>query len=161
MGRSAYSRRAFKARDRHRRNQREQIHLYVQADTVVRWHRERFRRFWARLSKPQRWRRGRPGTAAEFRRLIEQMAAANPLCPNQVATVNPAMLAFQHCRRSSIGLLQRLRQHGFRTTISNRCRAEATSCPAPLQHAAPEDSWASHRLALRICEQLRHFELLN
>src|SRR5215472_11608122 len=38
--------------------------LYVQADTVVRWHRERFRRFWARLSKPQRRRRGRPGTAA-------------------------------------------------------------------------------------------------
>jgi putative transposase len=53
--------------------------LYVQADTVVRWQRERFRRFWARLSKPQRRRRGRPGTAAELRRLIEQMAAANPL----------------------------------------------------------------------------------
>ena len=32
--------------------------LYVQPDTVVRWQRERFRRFWARLSKPQR-RRGR------------------------------------------------------------------------------------------------------
>jgi hypothetical protein len=28
--------------------------LYVQAETVVRWHRERFRRFWARLSKPLR-----------------------------------------------------------------------------------------------------------
>ena len=28
--------------------------LYVQADTVVRWQRERFRRFWARLSNPQR-----------------------------------------------------------------------------------------------------------
>ena len=26
--------------------------LYVQPDTVVRWQRERFRRFWARLSKP-------------------------------------------------------------------------------------------------------------
>ena len=53
--------------------------LYVQADTVVRWQRERFRRFWARLSKPQRRGRGRPRTAAELRRLIEQMAAANPL----------------------------------------------------------------------------------
>ena len=53
--------------------------LYVQADTVVRWQRERFRRFWARLSKPQCRRRGRPGTAAELGRLIEQMAAANPL----------------------------------------------------------------------------------
>ncbi len=53
--------------------------LYVQPDTVVRWQRERFRKFWARLSKPQRRRRGRPATAAELRRLIEQMAAANPL----------------------------------------------------------------------------------
>ena len=40
--------------------------IYVQADTVVRWHRERFRRFWARLSKRQRRRRGRPGTAPEL-----------------------------------------------------------------------------------------------
>lgn len=53
--------------------------LHVQADTVVHWQRERFRKFWARLSRPQRRRRGRPGTAAELRRLIEQMAAANPL----------------------------------------------------------------------------------
>src|ERR1700747_1135442 len=34
--------------------------LYVQADTVVRWQRERFRGFWARLSRPQRRGRGRP-----------------------------------------------------------------------------------------------------
>src|SRR5215469_6454665 len=53
--------------------------IYVQADTVVRWQRERFRRFWARLSQPQRRRRGRPRTAAELRRLIAQMVAANPL----------------------------------------------------------------------------------
>ena len=53
--------------------------LYVQADTVVRWQRERFRKFWARLSNPQRRRRGRPGTPQELRRLIEQMATANPL----------------------------------------------------------------------------------
>jgi putative transposase len=53
--------------------------IYVQADTVVRWQRERFRRFWARLSKPQRRGPGRPRTAAELRRLIAQMVAANPL----------------------------------------------------------------------------------
>ena len=53
--------------------------LYVQPDSVVRWQRERFRKFWARLSQPQRRRRGRPGTAPELRRLIEQMAAADPL----------------------------------------------------------------------------------
>ena len=50
--------------------------LYVQPDTVIRWQRERFRRFWARLSQPQRRRRGRPATAAEIRRLVEQVAAA-------------------------------------------------------------------------------------
>jgi putative transposase len=53
--------------------------LYVQPDTVVRWHRERFRRFWARLSKPPRRRRARPAIADDIRRLIEQMVAANPL----------------------------------------------------------------------------------
>src|SRR5262245_21151922 len=38
--------------------------IYVQADTAVRWQRERFRRFWARLSKSDRRRRGRSATAA-------------------------------------------------------------------------------------------------
>ena len=53
--------------------------IYVQADTVVGWQRERFRRFWARLSKVNQRRRGRPAIGVEIRRLIEQMAAANPL----------------------------------------------------------------------------------
>src|SRR5512132_116766 len=53
--------------------------LYVQADTVVRWQRERFRKFWARLSRVGRRRGGRPATAVEIRRLIERMVAANPL----------------------------------------------------------------------------------
>src|SRR5713101_2746425 len=52
---------------------------YVQADTVARWQRERFRRFWARLSKRHGRRQGRPATAVEIRRLIEQMVVANPL----------------------------------------------------------------------------------
>jgi transposase InsO family protein len=52
---------------------------YVQPDSVVRWQRERFRKFWARLSMVGGRRRGRPRTATEIRRLIEQMAAANPL----------------------------------------------------------------------------------
>jgi hypothetical protein len=52
--------------------------LYVQADTAVRWQRERFRRFWARLSRVNHQRRGRPATGVEIRRLIERMVAANP-----------------------------------------------------------------------------------
>src|SRR5215471_9731143 len=53
--------------------------MYVRADTVVRWQRERFRRYWARLSRGNRRRRGRPATAVEIRRLIDEMATANPL----------------------------------------------------------------------------------
>ncbi|MGH9631044.1 MAG: helix-turn-helix domain-containing protein [Bryobacteraceae bacterium] len=53
--------------------------LYAQPDTVVRWQRERFRQFWARLSKPHRRPRGRPATASGIRRLIERMVSANPL----------------------------------------------------------------------------------
>src|SRR5215471_15641726 len=52
--------------------------FYVQADTVARWQRERYRRFWARLSKPPR-RPGRPTIAGDIRQLIEQMVAANPV----------------------------------------------------------------------------------
>ena len=51
----------------------------VQADTVVRWQRERFRRFWARRSSVKQRHRGRPATAVKIRRLIERMVAANPL----------------------------------------------------------------------------------
>src|SRR5450432_3685973 len=53
--------------------------VYVQPDTVVRWQRERYRRFWARLSKVKHRRRGRPAMAVEIRRLIERLVAANPL----------------------------------------------------------------------------------
>src|SRR5215469_13649116 len=53
--------------------------MYIQADSVVRWQRERFRRFWVRLSRRNRRRRGRTATAVEIRRLIDEMAKANPL----------------------------------------------------------------------------------
>ena len=54
---------------------------YVQPDTVVRWQRDRFRKFWARLSKVNRRGRGRPATAVEIRRLIERMVG----CQSAVA----------------------------------------------------------------------------
>src|SRR5215471_5978915 len=53
--------------------------VYVQPDTVIRWQRKRFRKFWVRLSKVNRRRRGRPAIAVEIRRLIGRMMAANPL----------------------------------------------------------------------------------
>jgi hypothetical protein len=53
--------------------------VFVRPDTVVRWQRDRFRRFWARLSQLKPGRRGRPAVAAETRRLVLQIATANPL----------------------------------------------------------------------------------
>src|SRR5690349_2386605 len=84
--------------------------IYVQADTVVGWHRERFRKFWARLSKPQRRRPGRPGTAAELRRLIERMAAANPLWRAPRIHGELKMLGIAISERTVSRLLRRLRR---------------------------------------------------
>src|SRR5215469_4237030 len=52
--------------------------VVVQPATVVRWQRERFRRFWAGLSRSA-GARGRPAVVAEIRKLILQIAIANPL----------------------------------------------------------------------------------
>ncbi len=48
----------------------------VQPATVVRWHREGFRRYWRRKSRRQP---GRPRVDPELRSLIRKMATANPL----------------------------------------------------------------------------------
>jgi len=48
----------------------------VQPATVVRWHREGFRRYWGRKSLR---RPGRPRVDPELRSLIRKMATANPL----------------------------------------------------------------------------------
>src|SRR5262249_6171924 len=56
-------------------NWRQSLHV-VQPETVVRWHRQGFRRYWAWKS---RRRSGRPAISAELRDLIRQMSSANPL----------------------------------------------------------------------------------
>ena len=45
-------------------------------DTVVRWHRERFRRYWASISRSRR--PGRPAIDSKLRNLIRTMQCANP-----------------------------------------------------------------------------------
>jgi hypothetical protein len=80
-----------------------------------RWQRERFRKFWARLSKPQRRRRGRPGTAAELRRLIEQMAWANPLWRAPRIHCELEMLGIAISERTVSRILRRLRRHPNQT----------------------------------------------
>jgi hypothetical protein len=50
--------------------------VIIQPDTVVRWHREGFRKFWT--WKSRRRFIGRPSTKAEIRRLVRRMAVENP-----------------------------------------------------------------------------------
>ena len=50
--------------------------VFVKPETVVRWHRAGFRRYWAWLSR--RRHQGRPPLDAELRALIRRMAAENP-----------------------------------------------------------------------------------
>ena len=82
--------------------------MYVQADTVVRWQRERFRRFWARLSRRNRRRRGRPATAVEIRRQIDEMAKANPLWRAPRIHGELKMLGIQISERTVSRLLRKL-----------------------------------------------------
>jgi transposase InsO family protein len=82
--------------------------VYVRADTVVRWQRERFRRFWARRSKVTQRHRGRPATAVEIRRLIERMVAANPLWGAPRIHGELKMLGIEISERTVSRILRRL-----------------------------------------------------
>jgi putative transposase len=55
-------------------NWRQSLHV-VKPETVVRWHRQGFRRYWAWKS---RRRLGRPTIGTELRDLIRRMSSANP-----------------------------------------------------------------------------------
>ena len=59
-------------------NDWRQAFFVVHPDTVVRWQRERFRRYWSQLAK-RPGRIGRPPIRMEIRNLIRALAEANPL----------------------------------------------------------------------------------
>jgi len=59
----------------------------VHPDTVVRWQRDRFRRYWAQLSK-RSGRTGRPSVSLQIRRLIRTLAQANPCGARRVFMAN-------------------------------------------------------------------------
>jgi hypothetical protein len=51
--------------------------VFVQPDTVVAWHRNRFKCYWWKLSQSKR--PGWPQVSAEIRMYVRSMATANPL----------------------------------------------------------------------------------
>ena len=51
----------------------------VHPDTVVRWHRRRFRKYWSEISRASSRQPGRPPIGDDIRDLIRAMAATNPL----------------------------------------------------------------------------------
>jgi len=53
--------------------------MLVRPETVVRWHRAGFRRYWKWLSRHQS-AAGRRGVGKELRQLILRMVAENPTC---------------------------------------------------------------------------------
>ena len=55
----------------------DNVLVIVKPETVVRWHRAGFRRYWTWKSRKRR--PGRPGVAFEVRELIRGMCRANPL----------------------------------------------------------------------------------
>jgi hypothetical protein len=59
---------------RHWPKWRDALHI-VKPETVIRWHREGFRRHWARKCR----KKGRPGLDPRIKALIRRMCEANPL----------------------------------------------------------------------------------
>jgi putative transposase len=54
----------------------KEVLVVIQPATVVRWHRERFRKYWT--WKSRRRSSGRPAARAETRALVRRMASENP-----------------------------------------------------------------------------------
>ena len=70
----------------------DRVLVIVQPETVIRWHRAGFRRYWTWKSR-QRWP-GRPSVAREVRELIRNMSRSNPLwgAPRASREARPARI---------------------------------------------------------------------
>ena len=54
----------------------KEVLVVIRTETVVRWHRQGFRKYWT--WKSRRRSAGRPSTTAEIRALVRRMAVENP-----------------------------------------------------------------------------------
>ena len=97
--------------------------VFVQPDTVVRWQRDRFRRYWARLTRAKHSRTGRPAVTSSIRQLVLRMATANPLWGSPRIHGELKMLGIQISERTVSRILRRARRppssQSWRTFLRN------------------------------------------
>ena len=107
----------------------ESVLVIVKPETVVRWHRCGFRRYWA--WKSRRRRPGRPGVTLEIRELIRNMSRANPSGQN---TRTPSGSAVCTSTITTRGIIQAMR--------ICCCSQPATSYLSPSARCAPVNGLA-------------------
>ena len=93
--------------------------VVVRPATVVAWHRRGFAWYWTRRSRP---RGGRPQAGAEIRRLVREMAVANPLWGAPRIHGELLKLGFAVCERTVSRLMPRRRtppSQSWRTFLQN------------------------------------------
>ena len=93
--------------------------VVVRPATVVAWHRRGFAWYWTRQSRP---RGGRPQIGADVRRLVQEMAVANPLWGAPRIHGELLKLGFDVSERTVSRLIPRRRQppsQGWRTFLKN------------------------------------------
>jgi putative transposase len=97
--------------------------IFVQPDTVVRWHRQWLRRRWAARSRPSR--RGRPSTDVALQALVAKMTAANPLWGAPRIHGELQKLGFEISERTVSRLLRRPHHPSqtWRTFLANHMAA--------------------------------------
>jgi len=81
--------------------------VFVLRETVIRWHRTGFRRYWTWLSRRGRRRPGRPRVDTELRALIRYMAMENPTWGAPRIQSELRMLGFDASERTVSSYLPR------------------------------------------------------
>ena len=96
--------------------------VVVQPETVIRWHRQGFRLYWRRKSRP--CRPGRPRVTSEIRALIRRMLMASPFWGGASDSWRVAEAGDRH--RSD----ERLEVHGLssQTAIADLAHVSGESC---------------------------------
>ena len=97
--------------------------MFVRPATVVAWHRRGFAWYWTRRSRP---RGGRPQVSAELRRLVREMAGANPLWGAPRIHGELLKLGFDVSERTVSRLMPRRRKppsQNWRTFLRNHVKS--------------------------------------